>query len=277
MEHRINQIQLIFKKLIFPTLRNMLTAPTALNLLYPVPPPECHQFEMYLFSPLNKVKVKEILIRHQTHPSPPRRRKSFKLKPGMAKLRPSVQGGRTSTPSPLAPAGTHVLRLGDVVVGVVTAQRGLAGHRQLGGWRWVVSKGHQVAVLLKASSCWGVAGFGGLLQVALLLDLPAHGGVPVVLDSIISSATEIPALEEFQIWAFPIQTGQWAGNCCQHFCLNPELFSPIPTTTDATPNFSGKKLSKKVREKEKWATVVYILFLSNYSWLTSSNCKKLII
>lgn len=98
-----------------------------------------------------------------------------------------------------------------------------------------------------------MAGFGGLLQVALLLDLPAHGGVPVVLDSIISSATEIRVLERFQIREFPVQTGQWAGNCCLHFCLNPELFSdlpPTPTTTDATPNLSGKMLSIKVRGKE---------------------------
>lgn len=42
-----------------------------------------------------------------------------------------------------------------------------------------------------------MAGFGGLLQVALLLDLSAHGGVPVVLDSVISSATERQTFEKF--------------------------------------------------------------------------------
>lgn len=41
-----------------------------------------------------------------------------------------------------------------------------------------------------------MTGFGGLLQVALLLDLSAHGGIPVVLDSIISSATQIRTFEE---------------------------------------------------------------------------------
>lgn len=238
MELRINQIQLIFKKFNIHNSKICVNCSQDVKPLYLVPPPESHQFEMYLFSPLNKVKVKEILIWHQTHPSPPRRRRSFVLKPGMAKLDPSVQQGRTSIPPTLTFSGTHVLRLRDVVVGVVTAQRGLAGHWQLGGWRWVVSKGHQVVVLLKASSCWGMAGFGGLLQVALLLNLPAHGGVPVVLDSIISSATEIQMFKEFQIWAFPIQTGQGAGNSCWHFYLNPELFSdlpPTPITTDAIP------------------------------------------
>lgn len=43
-----------------------------------------------------------------------------------------------------------------------------------------------------------MTGFGGLLQVTLLLNLSAHGGIPVVLDSIISSATEIQMFEEFK-------------------------------------------------------------------------------
>lgn len=42
-----------------------------------------------------------------------------------------------------------------------------------------------------------MTGFGGLLQVALLLNLSAHGGIPVVLDGIISSTTEIHTFEEF--------------------------------------------------------------------------------
>lgn len=130
------------------------------------------------------------------------------LKPGMAKLHPSIQRGTAGTPTTLTFSGTYVLWLRDVVVRVVTAQRGLAGHRQLGRWRWVVSKGHQVVVLLKASSCWGVAGFGGLLQVALLLNLSAHGGVPVVLDSIISSATEIQGVSKMSIYNSDRSTGR---------------------------------------------------------------------
>lgn len=191
------------------------------------------------------------------------------LEPGTAK------GGRTSTPFP----GTYVLWLGDVVVGVVTAQRGLAGHRQLARWRWVVSKGHQVVVLLKASSCWGVAGFGGLLQVALLLDLSAHGGVPVVLDSIISSATEIQTFEEFRKWALPIQR-QVNGQGTVVSISVKTLFSDLPptlTTTNATPNFSEKMLGMKVREKEKQAMVVYILFkaLSHPLFLSFSHLSPL--
>lgn len=87
-------------------------------------------------------------------------------------------------------SGAYILWLSNVVVGVVTAQRGLAGPRER-ACRRVVGKGHQVAALLEAGGCRGQAGFGGLLQVTLLLDLPAHGGIPVVLDSVISPATEM--------------------------------------------------------------------------------------
>lgn len=195
----------------------MLTTPKALNPLYAVPQLNAPRLKCTYFLHWTKSKKFSSDIKHIQ--SPPRRKKSFMLEPGMAK------GGRTSTPF----SGTYVLWLGDVVVGVVTAQRGLAGHRQLARWWWVVSKGHQVVVLLKASSCWGVAGFGGLLQVALLLDLSAHGGVPVVLDSIISSATERQTFEKFWKWAFPIQR-QVNGQGTAVGIAVKTLFSDLPPT-----------------------------------------------
>jgi hypothetical protein len=47
-------------------------------------------------------------------------------------------------------------------------------------------KPHQMIVLLEARGHWRLAGFGRLLQVAFLFHLATHGGIPVVLDSIIS-------------------------------------------------------------------------------------------
>ena len=45
-----------------------------------------------------------------------------------------------------------------------------------------------MAVLLKACGHWWLAGFRRLLQITFLLDLTTHCRIPVVLDSIISSA-----------------------------------------------------------------------------------------
>lgn len=41
-------------------------------------------------------------------------------------------------------------------------------------------------VLLEASGHLGLAGFRWLLQVALLFHLAPHGGIPVVLDGVVS-------------------------------------------------------------------------------------------
>lgn len=49
-----------------------------------------------------------------------------------------------------------------------------------------MSKAHQMIVLREAGGHRRLAGFGRLLQVTFLFYLAAHGGIPVILDSIIS-------------------------------------------------------------------------------------------
>lgn len=81
----------------------------------------------------------------------------------------------------------YVLCFRNVVIGIVAVHRGLARCRELCG-RWSVSKAHQVTALLEIRGhCW-LAGFGRLLQITFLFDLPTHCRIPVVLDSVISSA-----------------------------------------------------------------------------------------
>lgn len=155
--------------------------------------------------------------------------------------------------------GAYVLWLSDVVVGVVTAQRGLAGHWELGRRR-VVSKGHQVVALLKASGCRGMAGFGGLLQVTLLLNLAAHGGVPVVLDSVISPATETPMLKVRGVKSKCFQFRlRWTGRkLLLAFLFKPSAL-PWPSSSPDLYRRYSQPLTKG-REKYKWGNVVYTLF-----------------
>lgn len=81
----------------------------------------------------------------------------------------------------------YVLCFRNVVIWIVIVNWGLASWREL-GWRWSMSKTHQMAVLLKTCGHRWLAGFRRLLQITFLFDLPTHCRIPVVLDSIISSA-----------------------------------------------------------------------------------------
>lgn len=91
----------------------------------------------------------------------------------------------------------YILCFRNVVIGVVTVHWGLASRREL-SWRQSVSKTHQVTVLLETCGhCW-LAGFGRLLQITFLFDLPTHCRIPVVLDSIISSAQKYITYEFYK-------------------------------------------------------------------------------